>query len=128
MQVKIERMKDLFDEDYIEEMLEDCSANCCHFNAANVCRVFEDWGCIDYVEGYAHGFVGHAINSYRDANGNYHYFDPTQEWLIREGLETRFCDVLDVVKTFSYDEINEIFTKDGDTHLVSVEICKTQKG
>jgi hypothetical protein len=33
-----------------------------------------------------------------------------------------------MVKTFSYDEINEIFTKDGDTHLVSVEICKTHKG
>ena len=124
MIAKIERMKDLFDEEYIEEMLEDCSPNCCHFNAANVCRVFQDWGCIDYVEGYAHGFVGHAICSYRDANGNYHYFDPTQEWLIREGLETRFCDELDVVKTFSYDEINEIFTKDKETHLVAVEIKK----
>lgn len=124
MIVKIERMEDLFDEEYIEEMLEDCAPNCCHFNAANVCRLFQDWGCIDYVEGYAHGFVGHAINSYRDANGNYHYFDPTQEWQIREGLETRFCDELDVVKTFSYDEINEIFTNDVETHLVSVGITK----
>lgn len=121
MLVKIEKMKDLFDEEYIDEMLEDCSPNCCHYNAANVCRVFQDWGCIDYVEGYAHGFVGHAICSYRDANGNYHYFDPTQEWQIREGLETRFCDEFDVVETFSYDEINEIFTKDKETHLVAVE-------
>ena len=124
MKVKIERMKDLFDEEYIEEMLNDCSPRCCHYNAANVCILFKDWECIDYVEGYAHGFVGHAINSYRDAYGNYHYFDPTQEWLIRKGIETRFCDEFDVVKTFSTDEIDEIFNKDGVTHLVCVEIKK----
>lgn len=117
-------MQDLFDEDIIEEMLEDCSENCCHYNAANVCRLFEDWGCINYVEGYADGYIGHAICSYRDANGEYHYFDPTQEWLIRKGLETRFCDKLDVVKTFSYDEICEIFTRDEKTHLVSVQVIK----
>lgn len=124
MKIKIERMKDLFDEEYIEEMLEDCSLHCCHYNAANVCRVFRDWDCIDYVEGYIYGNVGHSINSFKDANGNHHYFDPTQEWLIREGLKTEFNDEFDVVKTFSYDEINEIFTNDVETHLVSVDIIK----
>jgi len=124
VEIKIERMKDLFDEEYIEEMLEDCEPNCCHFNAANVCRLFQDWGCIDYVEGYAYGYIGHAICSYRDANGNYHYFDPTQESNIAKGLETRFHDKLDIVKTFSFDEVNEIFAKDGETHLISVEIKK----
>lgn len=125
MEVKIERMKDLFDEEYIEEMLEDCEPKCCHFNAANVCRLFKDWGCIDYVEGYAYGNVGHAICSYRDAFGNCHYFDPTQESNIANGLETRFHDKLDVVKTFSFDEVNEIFTKDEKTHLISVDVVRT---
>ena len=126
MIVKIERMEDLFDEEHIEEMLEDCELKCCHFNAANVCRLFRDWDCIDYVEGYILGDIGHAINMYRDYNGICHYFDPTQEWKIRKGLQrySGFIDEFDVVKTFSGDEIIEIFNNDesGMTHLVSVDI------
>lgn len=122
--VKIERMADLFDEDVIEEMLEDCEENCCHFNAANVCRLFEDWDCFDYVEGYILGHIGHAINMYRDYKGACHYFDPTQESNIRKGLErySDFVDEFDVVDIFSYEKINDIFSKDGETHLVSVSI------
>lgn len=123
MVVKIERISDLFDEDYIDEMLEDCSQNCCHFNAANVCRIFKDWKCIDYVEGYAQG-IGHAICVYKDYDGNDHYFDPTQEWLISKGLETRFIDEFEVIKRFSFEEINEIFTNDEETHLVAVSLTK----
>lgn len=124
MKIKIERMEDLFDDNNIEEMIKECEAGCCHFNAANVCRLFEDWECIGYVEGYAYGCIGHAINSYKDGLGQIHYFDPTQEWRIRKGLETRFCDELDVVKTFTYNEVNEIFSKDGVAHLISVKIKK----
>ena len=124
--VKIERMEDLFDEDVIEEMLENCEEKCCHFNAANVYRLFRDWDCIDYVEGYIENIVGHAICLYKDGNWKEHYFDPTQEWMIRKGLQrySDFVDEFDVVKTFSYDEINEIFTNDVETHLVSVSITK----
>lgn len=131
MMITIERMKDLFDEEYIEEMLEDCADGCCHFNAANICRLFKDWDCIDYVEGYIWikgEYIGHAICSYTDYFGKIHYFDPTQEWKIKVKHLNQMCftDRFDVVKTFSGEEIINIFNNDpsGMTHLVAVKIIK----
>lgn len=120
---KIERLESFFDEEYIEEMLEECYTSCCHFNAANLCKVFADWDCFGYVEGYI-GEVGHAICSYKDYNGNIHYFDPTQEWEIKEGKRKQFIDEIEVVKEFTFDEINEIFKRDKTTHLVSVHVIR----
>ena len=120
---KIERLESFFDEDCIEEMLEECTVHCCHFNAANLCRTFSDWDCFGYVEGYV-GESGHAICSYKDYDGNFHYFDPTQEWEIREGTRKRFIDEIEVIKEYTYDEINEIFLRDGKTHLISVNAVR----
>jgi hypothetical protein len=128
MKVKIERMKDLFDEDIVEEMLglahEEYGS--CHYNSAMVCVTFDDWKCIDYVEGYAvDGTIGHAINSYRDAQGNYHYFDVTQESnIIKNNVTDKFYAAFDVVKTFTTEEIKDIFDKDGYAHLVTVKTKK----
>ena len=81
MEVKIERLEDLFDEDTISEMIDIVDdINCCHYNAAMVCVTFDDWDCIDYIEGYLNGRIGNSINSYTDANGTVHYFDVTQEY------------------------------------------------
>lgn len=127
MKVQIERIHDLFDEDIVEEMLglavdED---GCCHYNTAMVCVTFDDWKCIDYVEGYAvDGTIGHAINSYRDAQGNYHYFDITQESNIKNNVTDKFYACFDVVKTFTTEEICKIFEEDGFSHLVTVNVIK----
>ena len=124
MTIKIERMADLFDQEVIEEMLEPVDdIGCCHYNAAMLAVNFDDWD-MKYVEGYLRGHIGHAINSYKDSSGNVHYFDVTQEYYIREGLKTDFDTDFEVVKEFSADEINETFDKDGETHLVAVDIWK----
>lgn len=123
MEVKIERLEDLFDEDTISEMIDIVDdINCCHYNAAMVCVTFDDWDCIDYIEGYLNGRIGHSINSYTDANGTVHYFDVTQEYYIREGLKDKFDTSFELVKKFSTEEIKRIFDEDGMTHLVAVDI------
>ena len=128
MEIKIERIEDLFDEDIVNEMLSFVEEKgCCHFNSAMVCVNFDDWKCIDYVEGYLGGYMGHAINSYRDAFGNYHYFDITQEYNIRNKISDKFDTKFEIVKTFSTEEINEIFQKDGVSHLVTVDYVLKDK-
>lgn len=126
MNITIERIDDLFDKEIVDEMLEPIDkVGCCHYNAGKVCMNFYDWQCINYVEGYLkEGHIGHAINSYEDENGGIHYFDVTQEYYIKKGFIKNFDSSFDVVKILSSDEINELFTKDGYTHLVAVEIMK----
>lgn len=124
MEIKLERIDDLFDEDIVDEMLEIVDdVQCCHYNAAMVCVTFNDWDCIDYVEGYLNGRIGHAINSYTDEKG-IHYFDVTQESYLRNGLIKTFDEKFEIVKTFSTEEIKGIFDKEGKTHLVAVDIIK----
>ena len=128
MEINIERIEDLFEEDIVNEMLEPIGKlGCCHYNAAMVCVNFDDWQCIDYVEGYLNERYGHAINSYRDAFGNYHYFDVTQEYYTRNGLKKNFDTSFEVVKSLSTEEIKEIFGKDGETHLVAVDVINTKR-
>lgn len=123
MTIKIERMADLLDQEAIDEMLEPVDdIGCCHYNAAMVAVNFDDWD-MKYVEGYLGGHIGHAINSYED-QGKVHYIDVTQEYYLKKGLKEEFDTDFEVVKEFSADEINETFDKDGETHLVAVDIHK----
>lgn len=127
MTIKIERMADLFDQEVIDEMLEPIDdTGCCHYNAAMTAVNFDDWD-MKYVEGYLRGHIGHAINSYKDSTGKAHYFDVTQEYYIREGLKADFDTSFEVVKELSADEINDIFSRDGETHLVVTDIDKNRK-
>lgn len=118
MIVNIERIRDLFDEEIVEEMLSyiDDQRGVCHYNAAEIAREFSDWD-VSYVEGYL-GDLGHAINSYKDSNGVQHYFDITQE---RFSDEVLFLHEFDTVKEFTYEEINQIFLNLGKTMLISVK-------
>ena len=127
MTIEIERMADLFDQETIDEMLEPIDdTGCCHHNAAMAAVNFDDWD-MKYVEGYLRGHIGHAINSYKDSTGKEHYFDVTQEYYIREGLKADFDTSFEVVKELSADEINDIFSRDGETHLVVTDIDKNRK-
>lgn len=127
MTIEIERMADLFDQETIDEMLEPVDdIRCCHYNAAMAAVNFDDWD-MKYVEGYLGGHIGHAINSYKDSTGKEHYFDVTQEYYIMEGLKTDFDTSFEVIKAFSADEINDIFSRDGETHLVTTDIIKNRE-
>lgn len=122
MTIEIERMADLFDQEAIDEMLKPVDGiGCCHYNAAMLAVNFGDWD-MKYVEGYLGGYIGHAINSYKDSTGKEHYFDVTQEYYLKKDLKEEFDTDFEVVKEFSADEINEIFGKDGEAHLVAVDI------
>lgn len=129
MEITIERLASLFDEDICNEMLdivaEDYQIGCCHYNSAMIAVSFEDWQCVNYVEGYLNGYIGHAINSYTDANGTIHYFDITQEFNIAYVLpDLEFITKFEVVKSFSAEKIKNIFDNDKTTHLVSVKLKK----
>lgn len=124
MTIEIERMADLFDQETIDEMLEPIDdTGCCHYNAAMAAVNFDDWD-MKYVEGYLGGLIGHAINSYKDSSGNVHYIDVTQEYYLKKGLKEEFDTGFEVVKEFSADEINDIFSRDVETHLVATDIIK----
>lgn len=116
--ISIERVRDLFDEETVEEMLSYVGEErgVCHFNAAEMTRVFEDWG-ITYVEGYL-GDLGHAINCYTDSQGNKHYFDVTQEKFEEDIL---FLHEFEVVKEMEFDDVNKAFGSEGSTRLIAVE-------
>lgn len=99
MKVKIERIKDLFDQDLCRHMLSCVNdKGQCHRNAVLMCcclsKIEEN---VKYVEGYLDIF-GHCINSFK-RNGVTHYFDISQEWLIENGYkpEEMFIDELNVV-------------------------------
>ena len=123
--IEIERMDDLFDKEVIDEMLEPIDdVGCCHYNAAKVCVNFDDWD-VKYVEGYLGDKFGHAINSVKFNHlDKEHYFDVTQEYYIREGLKEDFETSFEVVKELSTAEVNEIFSRDGATHLIATDIYK----
>lgn len=117
MIVSIERIKNLFDEETVEEMLSYVGEErgVCHYNAAEMARSFDDWN-ITYVEGYL-GDLGHAINCYTDSQGNKHYFDITQEKFEEDIL---FLHEFEVVQEFEFDEVNQVFGSEGCTRLIAV--------
>ena len=130
--VKIERITDLFDDVYIEEMLSVVEElHVCHWNSARICLNFHEWECIDYAEGYlicsGDLDIGHAINIYVDNNGVKHYFDISQESNIKNGYYKDFNNNFEVVKEYDADEIIEIFTNDGEAHLINVQTYKEKE-
>ena len=129
--IKIERITDLFDDDIVEEMLSVVEElHACYWNSATICRIFREWDCINYVEGYLsvsddhNSDIGHAINTYIDYNGVKHYFDITQEYNIKNGLVKKFNNNFEVVKEYDANEIIEIFNNEGVAHLINVETIR----
>lgn len=124
MNIKFERIADLFDDDIVQEMLRYAEPKQCHHNAAIICVEFDDWGCIDYCEGYYAGICGHAFNCYNDYNGNKHYFDVTQELHVLNGLinDSEFIKDAQLVTTFKNgtDAIKK-FNMCGESKLLTVE-------
>ena len=105
--VKIERIKDLFDKETCQQMLNSVKGQGeCHRNAVFMYTLLKNFeNKVKYVEGYL-GICGHVINSF-ERNGVTHYFDISQEWLINKGMKVEFNDEFDVI----YEEFGNVIFK-----------------
>lgn len=131
MVIKLERLRDLFDEDIIGEMIDIVTdEGVCHWNAAMMCVQFSDWKCMTYCEGYkkifSKGVIGHAINGYTDGNGVKHYIDVTTEAYIAKGwlTEDYWVDEFDLIKEVSTEEVVEDNNKKGYSELHYVNVSR----
>lgn len=119
MSIKLERIRDLFDEDIANELFDIVEGTGeCQYNSAQACRQFDGWN-FGYCEGYLHEWIGHAFNSYVDGSGNKHYFDLSQEYLNKKH-NIPFSDELELVTEMDGEDIIEEFNQDGFTHFVTI--------
>lgn len=122
--VKIERIKDLFDERTCRILLNNVEHRGeCHKNATFMYIILQTVeNKVKYVEGYL-GICGHVINSF-ERNGVTHYFDISQEWLIEKGYKSEedFTDEFDVVYEEFGDVIMNKVLKEGRSRLYKVKI------